>query len=150
MIACTDVATPPSEHATDAASTGGGTTEALAAVTRYHDQLQWLYSHGWSADGTRPLLRVVAGGHADLGEAIGNGDRFIADKLVIDASDHCGRLKPGGRYVGGSQCADRIGRGWRAGRESTLVDRPSDAPAARIWSVSCSTPTSSRSSRRSP
>jgi cyclopropane fatty-acyl-phospholipid synthase-like methyltransferase len=63
--------------------------EGAAFVARYYDAVQWLYDLGWSAGGTRSLhYGLWWDDTRSLGEAIVNGDRFVAEKLAVDAADH--------------------------------------------------------------
>lgn len=58
-------------------------------VARYYDKVQWLYDLGWSPGGTRSLhYGLWWDDTRSLAEAVRNGDRFIADKLGVEASDH--------------------------------------------------------------
>lgn len=60
-----------------------------SAVARYYDKVQWLYNLGWSAGGTRSLhYGLWWDDTRSLAEAIVNGDRFVAAKLAVQASDH--------------------------------------------------------------
>jgi cyclopropane fatty-acyl-phospholipid synthase-like methyltransferase len=59
------------------------------AVSRYYDKVQWLYSLGWSAGGTRSLhYGLWWKDTRKLADAIINGDRFIAEKLEVKPGDH--------------------------------------------------------------
>lgn len=58
-------------------------------VARYYDQVQWLYDLGWSPGGTHSLhYGLWWDDTRSLAEAVRNGDRFIADKLAVQRSDH--------------------------------------------------------------
>lgn len=60
-----------------------------SAVARYYDRVQWLYNLGWTAGGTRSLhYGLWWDDTRSLAEAIVNGDRFVAAKLAVQASDH--------------------------------------------------------------
>lgn len=64
-------------------------TDSASVVSRYYDRNQWLYNVGWSAGGTRSLhYGLWWDDTRSLAEAIVNGDRFVAEKLAVDASDH--------------------------------------------------------------
>jgi len=64
-------------------------TESVSVVARYYDMIQWLYNVGWSAGGTRSLhYGIWWDDTRSLAEAIVNGDRFVAEKLAVHASDH--------------------------------------------------------------
>jgi cyclopropane fatty-acyl-phospholipid synthase-like methyltransferase len=64
-------------------------SDSASIVARYYDRVQWLYNLGWSAGGTRSLhYGLWWDDTRSLAEAIVNGDRFVADKLAVHASDH--------------------------------------------------------------
>src|SRR5215210_4426345 len=64
-------------------------TDSSSVVARYYDRVQWLYNLGWSAGGTRSLhYGLWWDDTRSLAEAIVNGDRFVAEKLAVHASDH--------------------------------------------------------------
>jgi len=64
-------------------------TASAEVVGRYYDRMQWLYSLGWSAGGTRSLhYGLWWKDTRTLADAIINGDRFIGDKLELRADDH--------------------------------------------------------------
>lgn len=64
-------------------------TDTASAVARYYDKVQWLYNLGWSSGGTRSLhYGLWWDDTRSLAVAIANGDRFVAEKLAVNASDH--------------------------------------------------------------
>ncbi len=64
-------------------------TDNVTVVSRYYDRMQWLYNFGWSVGGTRSLhYGLWWDGTHSLAEAIVNSDRFVAEKLAVDTSDH--------------------------------------------------------------
>lgn len=64
-------------------------TDGVTLVARYYDRVQWLYNLGWSAGGTRSLhYGLWQDDTRSLAEAIRNGDRFVAEKLAVQSSDH--------------------------------------------------------------
>lgn len=64
-------------------------SEGPADVARYYDEVQWLYDLGWSPGGTRSLhYGLWWDDTRSLAEAVVNGDRFVADKLGVEAADH--------------------------------------------------------------
>lgn len=76
-------AVPSSPHSP--ASTSAGPP----VVAGYYDSVQWLYNLGWSAGGTHSLhYGLWWDDTRSLAEAIVNGDRFVAEKLGVVASDH--------------------------------------------------------------
>lgn len=65
------------------------TTAGPSVVARYYDDVQWLYDLGWSPGATHSLhYGLWWDDTRTLSEAIVNGDRFVAEKLDVVASDH--------------------------------------------------------------
>jgi tocopherol O-methyltransferase len=74
---------------TNGEEVGFSVTDSASVVARYYDRVQWLYNLGWSAGGTRSLhYGLWWDDTRSLAEAIVNGDRFVAEKLAVHASDH--------------------------------------------------------------
>lgn len=64
-------------------------TDRVSVVAGYYDRVQWLYNLGWSAGGTHSLhYGLWWDDTCSLSEAIVNGDRFVAEKLIVVPSDH--------------------------------------------------------------
>jgi len=74
---------------TDAGNTRINQSDSAARTAHYYDRVQWLYTYGWTAGGTRSLhYGLWWDDTKNLGEAIANGDRFIGDRLRLGPDDH--------------------------------------------------------------